>query len=403
VNDSDIPKSPDDFSKTTPNIDKADWGKTSYKHPAQPPSEDWGNTVANVQREDLDFFGKTFIPGEDIPKTPDWGITQANIQLPNDNFSGKQDDYGDRGAADYGATTPYFRLPEAERIKYENVPLTPTQEAAKQKEEQKQKGGVPPWLWVSGGLTAMFLFAVIILVLVYLIFIPNRGFEQRVIKAPAGSSILVDGAFWGFSSGNDIILPTLKAGEKKKVEIKHLSYVCDSHEIEGKDGVKPEPIIARCKQVPPPPPDKCVNIKAGAYDTAEKCANEALDRLPPEFSVDDLLRAMNLYIIQFASGRFDIPPRNLTFLERAAGYMKKLPSSVVVEVGGHTDSAGNDNSNQTLSDNRAKAVREALIRFGIRPEMLTVRGYGESQPKATNETEDGKFQNRRIEYKAVKK
>jgi len=403
VNDSDVPKSPDDFSKTTPNVNKDDWGKTSYKHPAQPPSEDWGNTVANVRQEDLDF-GKTFIPGADKPKTPDWGLTQANIQLPNDNFSEKQDDYGDRrGGADYGATTPYFRLPEAERAKYQNVPLTPTQEVAKQKEEQKLKGGIPSWLWVSGGLTAMFLFTVILLMLGYLFFLGDRGFEQTVKGAPPGSSVSVDGAFWGASSGNDITLPTLKAGETKKVEIKHPNYVCEPREIKGEDGVKPEPIIARCKQVDKPISNECINIKAGAYDTAEKCANKALDDLVPEFSVDDLLRAMNLYIIQFASGKFDIPQRNLTFLERAAGYMKKLPPSVVVEVGGHTDSDDSDSSNQVLSDNRAKAVREALIKFEIRPEALTVKGYGESQPKATNETADGKFQNRRIEYKAVKK
>ncbi len=52
---------------------------------------------------------------------------------------------------------------------------------------------------------------------------------------------------------------------------------------------------------------------------------------------------------------------------------------------------------------RAKDVREALIKFNVKPEMLTEKGYGESKPIKTNETEDGKFQNRRIEYSAVKK
>jgi OOP family OmpA-OmpF porin len=91
------------------------------------------------------------------------------------------------------------------------------------------------------------------------------------------------------------------------------------------------------------------------------------------------------------------------FLERAAGFMKKLPPQVVVEVGGHTDSVGDDAPNKTLSDNRAKAVKAALIASGVAPEMLTEKGYGEEKPKATNDTEDGKFQNRRIEYTAVKK
>ena len=82
--------------------------------------------------------------------------------------------------------------------------------------------------------------------------------------------------------------------------------------------------------------------------------------------------------------------------------MKQLPSNIVVEVGGHTDNAGTDESNNVLSDNRAKAVRAALIQFGIKPEALTEKGYGETKPKATNDNEDGKFQNRRIEYTAVK-
>jgi OOP family OmpA-OmpF porin len=75
----------------------------------------------------------------------------------------------------------------------------------------------------------------------------------------------------------------------------------------------------------------------------------------------------------------------------------------VIEVGGHTDSDGSDAANQALSESRAKAVREALIKFNVKPEMLTEKGYGESKPIKTNDTEDGKFQNRRIEYSAVKK
>ena len=57
----------------------------------------------------------------------------------------------------------------------------------------------------------------------------------------------------------------------------------------------------------------------------------------------------------------------MVFLERASGYMKKLPPNVVVEVGGHTDSAGDNAPNQILSDNRAKAVKAALLGYGVKP------------------------------------
>jgi outer membrane protein OmpA-like peptidoglycan-associated protein len=391
VNDSDIPKQPP--------ADIDDWTKTDYKFPAQPPADDWGNTVANVRRDDIDF-NKTYMPGATPPQN-EWGATQGNIKLPQDvNYGGSD---GGRSGNDYGATMPYFRLPDAERSKYQNVPPTPTQAAEQQRQEQKAKGGIPGWLWVSGGLMAMFLFAVLVLLIVYIFILKDTGFEQIVKGAPAGSSVSVNGAYWGTTSDDgSIILPTLRANETKRVEIKHPNWQCEPREIKGEDGVKREPIIAQCKQVANISND-CINIKAGAFQKAEDCANKALDELAPDFSVDDLLRAMNLYIIQFDSGKFDIPPRNMVFLGRAAGYMKKLPPTVVVEVGGHTDSDGSDPANQTLSENRAKAVREALLKFDITPGMLTEKGYGEAKPKTTNATDDGKFQNRRIEYTAVKK
>ena len=394
MNDSDIPKQPP--------ADKDDWGKTDYKFPAQPAADDWGNTVANVRHDEIDF-NKTQMSGAHPPQN-DWGATQGNIKLPQDaGYGGGNDGGRGGGEPDYGATTPYFRLPDAERAKYQNVPPTPTQEAEQKRQEQKAKGGVPGWLWVSGGLTAMFLFAVLALMIVYFFILRNTGFEQVVKGAPAGSSVKVNGAYWGTTSDDgSIILPTLKANETKKVEIQHPNWSCEPREIKGEDGVKREPIIAQCKQVANISND-CINPKAGAFKKAADCANKALDELPAEFSVDDLLRAMNLYIIQFESNKYDIPADNKVFLERASGFMKKLPAQVVVEVGGHTDSEGNNAPNQILSDNRAKAVREALIGFGVKPEMLTEKGYGEEKPKATNDNEDGKFQNRRIEYTAVKK
>ncbi|MGI8787464.1 MAG: OmpA family protein [Pyrinomonadaceae bacterium] len=404
MNDSDIPKPPpDDFSKTTPNVDKADWGKTNHRYSPQPPADDWGNTVANVRHDDMDF-GKTYTPGANQPKTPDWGVTQGNIKLPPDDFSGGQaEPSGHGGGNDYGATTPYFRLPETERAKYQNIPLTPTQEAAKQKEEEKQKGGVPGWLWVSGGLMAMFFFAIVVLGVVYFFILRNSGFDQTVKGAPPGSSVMVNGAYWGTTRPDgSIILPTLKAGETKKVEIKHPNYTCEPQDVKGEDGVKPEPIIARCKQVAAIS-NECLNIKAGEVEKAERCASKALDDLGNNFSIDALLAALNLSVINFDSGKWDIPPARMAFLQKAAGYLQKAPAGVVIEVGGHTDSDGSDAANQVLSENRAKAVRDELVKLGVKPEMLTEKGYGEAKPIATNETDDGKFKNRRIEYSAVKK
>lgn len=68
-----------------------------------------------------------------------------------------------------------------------------------------------------------------------------------------------------------------------------------------------------------------------------------------------------------------------------------------IELGGHTDNVGNDAANQLLSDQRANAVRDRLIAKGIEGSRITAKGYGETKPVATNDSEEGRAQNRRTE------
>jgi outer membrane protein OmpA-like peptidoglycan-associated protein len=69
------------------------------------------------------------------------------------------------------------------------------------------------------------------------------------------------------------------------------------------------------------------------------------------------------------------------------------------EIAGHTDNTGPENANQKLSQERAEAVKNFLVQFyGISPERLTARGHGESQPVASNETEEGRARNRRVVF-----
>ncbi len=74
-----------------------------------------------------------------------------------------------------------------------------------------------------------------------------------------------------------------------------------------------------------------------------------------------------------------------------------------VEISGHTDSKGNDLYNQKLSEARAKAVVDYLTSRGVEKERLTSIGYGESQPIDTNNTDGGRANNRRVEFKILKK
>ena len=68
----------------------------------------------------------------------------------------------------------------------------------------------------------------------------------------------------------------------------------------------------------------------------------------------------------------------------------------------HTDSKGSDTYNFTLSDNRAKSVREYILSKGIAPSRIISQGYGETKPVASNETDEGRQLNRRVEFKILK-
>jgi len=77
--------------------------------------------------------------------------------------------------------------------------------------------------------------------------------------------------------------------------------------------------------------------------------------------------------------------------------MQRDPS-LKIEIRGHTDSVGNDNYNRKLSERRADAVAEYLIKNGISPERLNSVGFGESKPIADNKTKEGRKKNRRTEF-----
>ena len=128
-------------------------------------------------------------------------------------------------------------------------------------------------------------------------------------------------------------------------------------------------------------------------------AEAALAALRPGFSTNDLLSILNQSIINFPTGGTEIPPISRALLQNAAASMKQLPSGTVIEIGGHTDNTGDAAANMMLSQQRAEAVRAELVQDGVDPGMLVVKGYGSAKPLAGNDTVEGRFANRRIEYR----
>jgi outer membrane protein OmpA-like peptidoglycan-associated protein len=102
--------------------------------------------------------------------------------------------------------------------------------------------------------------------------------------------------------------------------------------------------------------------------------------------------------IFFETDKYDLLPESLVELGKLAGFLKKNPD-IRIEISGHTDNVGTPAYNQTLSENRARAVYDYLVRAGLDPGRLAYKGLGLSQPIDTNDTEQGRANNRRTEFR----
>ena len=133
--------------------------------------------------------------------------------------------------------------------------------------------------------------------------------------------------------------------------------------------------------------------------TAEERAR-ALERELEELKMDakntDRGLVLTLGDVLFDTGAAALKPGAAPTIDRLAQFMRDYPERSV-RIEGHTDSAGSDFTNQTLSEQRAEAVRRALIERNLEAARITTLGYGEARPIAENESASGRQQNRRVE------
>ncbi|MGL4313412.1 MAG: OmpA family protein, partial [Sphingomonas sp.] len=101
--------------------------------------------------------------------------------------------------------------------------------------------------------------------------------------------------------------------------------------------------------------------------------------------------------IRFESGKADISADSTGLLDRLIETALRCPNAEI-EIAGHTDGDGDATANQTLSEKRAQAVADYLVKAGLPANRFMPVGYGASQPIAGNDTDDGKAQNRRIDF-----
>lgn len=107
-------------------------------------------------------------------------------------------------------------------------------------------------------------------------------------------------------------------------------------------------------------------------------------------------------LVFFDFDKATLQPASYPELNRAVALMKANPI-MRVEIAGFTDAQGTDSYNKDLSQRRANAVREYLVRQGVEGSRLTAVGYGEENPVASNDTEEGRAENRRVEFVVIKR
>ncbi len=161
------------------------------------------------------------------------------------------------------------------------------------------------------------------------------------------------------------------------------------------------------------PPDGCPVRDSdgdGFLDDEDECVNEpetkngfedddgCPDEVPKE--VEKFTGAIEG--IQFFQGSAKIRATSEKKLQEAVDVLAKFPS-VRLEITGHTSSEGDDEFNQKLSEDRAQAVVDWLVERGVSRDRLKARGAGSSEPVADNDTALGRTQNRRIEFKILKR
>ena len=129
------------------------------------------------------------------------------------------------------------------------------------------------------------------------------------------------------------------------------------------------------------------------YNLARYLATGDPAALPKTFVFDHL---------NFDSGTTTLTPESRNTVNDLIVVLKACPTAQV-QLAGHTDSTGDPAANQTLSQNRADAVRAILVTNGISADRMTTMGYGQDRPIASNDTDEGKARNRRTELVVLKK
>jgi outer membrane protein OmpA-like peptidoglycan-associated protein len=180
-----------------------------------------------------------------------------------------------------------------------------------------------------------------------------------------GSNRVLRGGSWGSN------------GDRMRVTYRNREFPYNSALDFGfRLAVSGEPYV---KKVPPPPP---VPSDSGL-----------LKDLDSKGFID-------VYGINFDIGKSAVKAESYPIIDQITTYLKEHPKMKIM-IEGHTDNTGREDMNQTLSDKRALAIKEEIVKRGVDPGMMETIGYGASKPIADNKTAAGRTQNRRVTIKKL--
>jgi OOP family OmpA-OmpF porin len=223
-----------------------------------------------------------------------------------------------------------------------------------------------------------------------------------------------DGYSWYANGGAGFVTGPLSESFPAQIRAE-ARYVYDGWNDHPRDiriGLGLEIPLTATHNTPPPAPQPVTVVKVvqqdtglkdsdgdGVVDSADKCPDT-----PPHTRVDGdgcpLGKVISLKGLHFEFNKTRIMPDGETILNWAAGLLKKYPD-MNVEVAGYTDSVGSVKYNEKLSQGRAQAVKDYLVKAGIPDSQMTVKGYGKANPIASNDTADGRELNRRVELRIL--
>lgn len=155
-------------------------------------------------------------------------------------------------------------------------------------------------------------------------------------------------------------------------------FACEAAAVEvaAPAPAQPAPLPAEPAPEPEPPEEKVV-VKDEKIELSEK--------------------------VQFETGKATLLDESKALLDQVAKALKDNPDIERVRIEGHTDNIGGRGFNRSLSTQRAQSVRAYLIEQGVEAKRLTAQGYGMDKPIAPNDTEEGRYQNRRVEFTILKR